>query len=136
MDIDKAFLTLIVMQAVEDGKLTDDESDAILSYYRGLGWSVSQTGAEIDEQIAAMDKMTYRELNKELSRAAWTINNKCDIVTKATMIDLLIYLAEIDQNVDSSEKEFVGMLAGSWGVDMKPGSDAEGKGTINEDRIK
>ena len=52
------------------------------------------------------------------------------------MIELLVYLAEADKTVSEGEKEFITMLAGSWGVDLKPGPDAEADAVIPENDIK
>jgi hypothetical protein len=136
MDIEKAFLTLLVMQSVEEGKLAEREFEAISDFYRNLGWTPAQVGATIDVLVDEMDPMTYKQLNKRLSTAAWAINNGCDISTKSAMIELLIFLAEADESVSDEEKEFVTMLARSWGVDLKPGPDAEGDAVIPEDDIK
>lgn len=136
MDIEKAFLTLIVMQSVEDGKIADKEFEAISDFYRSLGWTPAEVGATIDLLVDEMDPMTYKQLNKRLSTAAWAINNGCDISTKGAMIELLVYLAEADKAVSDDEKEFITMLAGSWGIDMKPGPDAEADAVIPEDDIK
>jgi len=135
MDIEKAFLTLIVMQSVEEGKVSKSEFETISDFYRTLDWTPAEVGATIDVLVDEMDPMTYKQLNKRLSTAAWAINNGCDISTKGAMIELLIYLAESDEAVSDDEKEFIKMLARSWGIDLKPGPDAEGEAVIPEDDI-
>ena len=136
MDIEKAFLTLIVMQSVEEGKISESEFEAISDFYRNLGWTPAEVGATIDVLVDEMDPMTYKQLNKRLSTAAWAINNGCDISTKGAMIELLVYLAEADKTVSDDEKEFIKMLARSWGIDLKPGPDAEAEAVIPEDDIE